>query len=145
MPIVDIRPLLFVPSLAITLHTHGFTIVKHSSALLSPSYTRDSWNDQALREETHYPDIEQVVKEQTGARKVFILGGTARTRRFREPEGRPTPPPVPEGTVVLNTNAESYPAFKADYPRVQGLTKGRSRARRRIPIFISGSMGRGLR
>lgn len=78
MPIVDIRSSLFLPTTPFTLDTHGFTIVKHSSALLSPPYNRDSWNVQELRESIHYPEIEQVVKEQTGASKVLILGGNGK-------------------------------------------------------------------
>jgi hypothetical protein len=37
MPITDIRSSLFLPSPAFTLDTNGFTAIKHSSALLSPS------------------------------------------------------------------------------------------------------------
>lgn len=83
-----------------------------------------SWNNADLRERIHYLEIEKVVKEQTGAEKVLILGGTVRTRLFREPERRPDPSPPPEGTVLLNTNNGNCPAFKADRPRVHGFDQG---------------------
>jgi GA4 desaturase len=40
-----------------------------------------------------------------------------------KPERRRTPPPVPEGTVLKNTNKGNFPAFTADRPRVHGLVQ----------------------
>ncbi|KAE9381060.1 hypothetical protein N431DRAFT_551256 [Stipitochalara longipes BDJ] len=119
MPITDIRSSLFLPSPACTLDTNGFTAIKHSSALLSLPYSRDSWNDANLRERIHYAEIEQMA--------------TARTRLFREPERRPTPPPVPEGTVLPNTNKGNYPAFTANRPRVHGFDKGQEQGPAKKP------------
>ncbi|KAN0122944.1 hypothetical protein V8E51_001270 [Hyaloscypha variabilis] len=141
MPITDIRSLLFQPSPAFTLDTHGFTVIKHPSALLFPPYTRDSWNNASLLESIHYPEIEQVVKDQTGAKTVLILGGTARARLFREPERRPTPAPVPEGTVLPNTNKGNYPAFTANRPRVHGFDKGQEQGPAKKPHIDFGVDG----
>jgi hypothetical protein len=133
MPITDIRPSLFLPSPKWTLDVNGFAVIKHASALSSPPYDRTSWNDQDLRERVHYPEIEKVVKDQTGAKTVVILGGTVRTRLFQEPERRPTPPPLPEGTAPLNTNKGNYPAFKADRPRMHGFDKGQEQGPAKKP------------
>jgi hypothetical protein len=78
-----------------------------------------------------------VVKEQTGASKVLILGGTARTRLFREPKRRHAPPPVQERTVLKNTNKGNYPMFMADRPHVQGFDKGQGQGPAKKPILIS--------
>jgi hypothetical protein len=81
------------------------------------------------------------VKDQTGAKTVLILGGTARTRLFRETERRPTPPPVPEGTVLLNTNKGNYPAFTANRPRVHGFDKGQEQGPAKKPHIDFGVDG----
>ena len=141
MPITDIRSLLFPPPAAFTLDISGFTVVKHPSELLYRPYSWDSWNDAYLRESIYYPEIEKVVKEQTGAKKVLILAGTVRTRLFEEPERRPTPPPLPEGTVPLNTNKGNYPAFKADRPRVRGFDKGQEQGPAKKPRIDFGVDG----
>jgi hypothetical protein len=140
-PITDIRSFLFLPSPAFTLDINGFTVIKHSSALLSPPYSRDSWNDAGLRERIHYPEIEKVVMDQTGAKKVMILGGTVRTRLFKEPERRPTPPLVVEGTALLNTNKGNYSAFTADRPRVHGFDKGQEQGPAKKPHIDFGVDG----
>jgi hypothetical protein len=68
--------------MALTLDASSFTVIKHASAPLSSPYDRSNWIEQDLRECIHYPEIEKLVKEQTGAKTVSILGGAVRTRLF---------------------------------------------------------------
>lgn len=139
VPITDIKPTLSSPVPTYTLDTHGFTVLKHASLLCSPPYTRASWNDHSLREEIHYPEIEAVMKEVTGAKKIMILGGTARTRLHREPE-----PPEPEEARRVEKEGKGnmkYPAFVADKPRVKGFGDDEPQGPAKKPHIDFGPVG----
>ncbi|PVH76917.1 hypothetical protein DL98DRAFT_657107 [Cadophora sp. DSE1049] len=127
------------PSLspAYTLDTHGFTVLKHASALCSPPYTRESWNDHNLRKANHYPEIEDLMLKVTGAKKIMILGGIARTRLHREPV-----PPKPEDVQKrIATGNNTYPAFVADRPRVKGFEENESQGPAKKPHIDFGPVG----
>ncbi|KAL1961550.1 hypothetical protein VTN77DRAFT_1612 [Rasamsonia byssochlamydoides] len=74
----DLRPEIFTESSPYKLETHGFTAVKHQSALLAPPYTVESRKDARLFESIYLPEVNDIVKAATGARKVFALNAAVR-------------------------------------------------------------------
>jgi len=135
--IQDIRPSLFLRSPIYTLDTHGFTVLKHASALSAPPYTRESWNNHNLREAIHYPEIESLMLKVTGAKKIMILGGIARTRLHREP----VPPKPEEVQKRILTGNNTFPAFVADRPRVRGFEANESQGPAKKPHIDFGPVG----
>lgn len=67
--ISDARPIL--PE--VSLDTHGFDLVPHRSAV------RDFYNEQEVKS-VYYPEAEQLLKDMTGADRVFIFDNTVRRR-----------------------------------------------------------------
>jgi hypothetical protein len=66
------------------LDTHGFEVVKHTSALLdSPEYSIDSFKDDAIIQSHYFPEVEDIVKRTTGAHKVFVLNCAVRAKSDR--------------------------------------------------------------
>ncbi|KAL2001275.1 hypothetical protein VTN02DRAFT_1964 [Thermoascus thermophilus] len=74
----DLRPEIFTESSPYRLETHGFTAVKHQSALLAPPYTAESFMDATLFRSIYLPEVYDIVKAATGARKVFALNCAVR-------------------------------------------------------------------
>jgi hypothetical protein len=67
--ISDMRPVL--PE--VSLGTHGFDLVQHRSAV------RDFYNEQEVKA-VYYPEAEQLLKDVTGAERVFVFDNTVRHR-----------------------------------------------------------------
>jgi len=67
LPIHDVRPV----ATETALDEAGFGIVRHRSAV------RDFWDDDEIRR-TYYPEAEALLKELTGAERVFIFDHTTR-------------------------------------------------------------------
>lgn len=68
------------------LDTHGFQVVKHKTALLnSTKYSIDSFKDDTILYNHYFPEVEDIVKRTTGARKVFILSCAIRDDAPRPP------------------------------------------------------------
>lgn len=125
LPVEDLRPTFSCNGSSFTLDINGFTAVKHSSALLSQPYDRSSWNDTSLREQIYYPELCHLLKTLTGASKLMVLGGTARTRLFKETEPLPKGPTV---TKKVEERPHRYPPLNLSSPRVHGFDKGAEQA-----------------
>jgi hypothetical protein len=69
------------------LDTHGFAARKYPSVLHSPPYTRASWNDKNLLCRIYFPEVEQLVKQLTGARLVITEVGLIRDCVHTEVDG----------------------------------------------------------
>src|SRR5262245_40591293 len=67
--ISDMRPILS----DISLDEHGFDLVQHKSAV------RDFYNEQEVKA-VYYPEAEQLLKDLTGADRVFVFDNTVRRR-----------------------------------------------------------------
>ena len=77
MPLHDIRPLPTVDQLhtakegTAQLSTHAFTAVKHASILHSAPYTEASWHDPELLQKVYIPEVEEMLRQITGAKTVI--------------------------------------------------------------------------
>lgn len=69
MPIRDARPI----AADITLDRHGFALVEHVSAV------RDFYDDAEVKR-IYYPEVERLLKDATGADRVFVFDHTTRRR-----------------------------------------------------------------
>ncbi|KAG6040944.1 hypothetical protein E4U41_006535 [Claviceps citrina] len=84
----DVRP----SRSSFTLDSNGFAIVHHVSAVSLPPYERSSWRDSVVRQQIYDPEIIELAKAVTGAKKIFILLASARTAPFEEPQLAPRYP-----------------------------------------------------
>src|SRR6266498_1909707 len=90
LPLHDMRPVPSVDQLPCSkegtaqLATHGFTAVRHPSAMHSAPYSRASWNDPKLLGQIYVPETEDMVKRITGAKKVVTEGLLLRSAIWTE-------------------------------------------------------------
>ena len=82
---VLIRNARLVPG-GFSLDREGFTFRRHESAV-------DLYNDAAV-ERDHYPEIVDLVREETGAARVLVFDHTLRTATSSKPDGTAVRPPV---------------------------------------------------
>jgi len=107
------------------LATHGFTAVRHPSAMHSAPYSRASWNDPKLLGQIYVPETEDMVKRITGAKKVVTEGLLLRSAIWTEEDAlathaghgkkkteqeESTEPPQSTGKDALEVNAD-FPQF----------------------------------
>jgi hypothetical protein len=93
-PLIDLRPRLEDPKYRPVdmLRDYGFGVVKHkSAALFEPFPQRDGEAADTVRLDLYYPEMEDVVRETTGARYVFVThsiyrGGIA-PEKYEIPKG----------------------------------------------------------
>ena len=85
-PLIDIRPSLSGPKYvpADLLKSHGFGVVKHSSALLVQPCVQEDLNEQTVVE-VYHPEIRDLVMKTTGAKHVVIMATVLR-RGARAPQ-----------------------------------------------------------
>ena len=85
-PLIDIRPSLSRPEYtpADLLKSHGFGVVKQSSAALEQLFVDGDVSEHALAD-LYHPEIRQLVMKTTGAKSVFITASVFR-RGKRTPE-----------------------------------------------------------
>jgi hypothetical protein len=94
----DIRREIFSESPKISLATHAFTAVKHKTALLSPPYDADIFTDPDLVEKIYIPEVEEIIKNLTGALKIIVIRSAIRSKK---PD-----PPAPEIQEKTDINKE---------------------------------------
>jgi len=82
-----------------TLDSHGFQIYKHSSV------EKDFVDEEAIKNE-YYPEVEQLLKDATGATRIFIFDHTIR----RQPKDQRTPEAQLRGPVRRVHIDQSYSA-----------------------------------
>ena len=85
-PLIDIRPSVSAPNYVPTdlLKSHGFGVVKHSSAALANFHSQEDLAEQTIVD-VYHPEITSLVTKTTGARHVFITA-TALRRGARSPQ-----------------------------------------------------------
>ena len=66
------------------LDAHGFTVVNHKSAL-----SDDRWFSEADVEDIYLPEVEQIIKEVTGASKAVIVNASFRRKAAVERDEDP--------------------------------------------------------
>jgi hypothetical protein len=97
VPIRDARPIVA----EITLDEHGFSLVEHWSAV------RDFYDEEEVKR-AYYPEAEQLLKDVTGASRVFIFDHTTR-RRIGGFDGRRDGVRQPVSRVHVDHTAKSGP------------------------------------
>jgi hypothetical protein len=104
VPILSVRPVVG----EVSLDREGFAVVHHDSAV------RDFYDDAEVRR-TYYPEAERVLKEATGARRVFVFDHTVR-RRVRGVDDRAAGTPrQPATRVHVDHTAKSGPQRVRDF------------------------------
>ncbi|CAG7952007.1 unnamed protein product [Penicillium salamii] len=66
------------------LSVHSFTARRHHSRLHAAPYTRKSWNDEHLLREIYFPEVEALVQEVTGCKKVVVSAAVIRNETYAE-------------------------------------------------------------
>ncbi|KAI1033024.1 hypothetical protein LB504_006223 [Fusarium proliferatum] len=117
--VTDIRPSVS----SFTLDGNGFQVVKHTSAVGSPPYDHSSWTDPVVRKEVYDPEIIELAKSLTGAKKVMILLASSRNVPFKEPELAP-PYPMPSKSNSGSKEEVAKPTDELPTTRAKGFQKG---------------------
>jgi hypothetical protein len=105
---------------AFTLDREGFAFVQHASAV------RDFWNEDEVRQ-VYYPEAERLIREHTGADRVFVFDHTLR-RRVPEAEDRAAGlPRQPATRVHVDQTLKSGPQRVRDLlpDEADALLRGR--------------------
>jgi hypothetical protein len=115
LPIYDARSVVD----SITLDREGFALVRQRSAV------KDFYNDDEIRS-TYYPEAERLIKEATGANRVFIFDHTVR-KRVTGAADRGGGPRQPAWRVHVDHTAKSGPQRVRDLipDEADELLKGR--------------------
>ena len=116
MRIHDMRPI----TSEIGLDRHGFALVEQRSAV------RDFWDDDEVRR-VYYPEAERVIKQVTGASRVFIFDHLQRRRITGLQDRAPGGPRQPATRVHVDHTAKSGPQRVRDLlpDEAEELLKGR--------------------
>lgn len=111
----DLRPI----ADSVSLDTRGFALIKHDSAV------RDFYDDEEVRR-VYYPEVEQVIRQATGADRVYIFDHTVR-RRVPNAESLPDAPRQPATRVHIDHTARSGPQRVRDLlpDEAEELLRGR--------------------
>ena len=67
-----------------TLDTHGFTARNYPSRLHSEPYSRASWNNETLLKTVYIPEVEEMLRQLTGASKIVTEMALVRTQVHSE-------------------------------------------------------------
>jgi hypothetical protein len=113
----DIRP----KAESYTLDTHGFAVAHHQSMV------RDFWDEAQIRD-VYYPEAERLIREATGADRVFIFDHTLRRRVSGAEDDRNGPVPrQPATRVHVDHTEKSAPQRVRDFlpDEADELLKGR--------------------
>jgi hypothetical protein len=112
----DVRPILS----EVSLDTHGFDLVQHRSAV------RDFYNEQEVKA-IYYPEAEQLLREVTGADRVFIFDNTVRRRLPGTEDRRAGQPRQPVPRVHVDHTERSGPQRVRDLlpDEAEQLLRGR--------------------
>lgn len=85
LPVTDLRPSLNLgEDSPYKLSVHGFTALRHESALHSAPYSRDSWNDERLLRDVYFPEVQELVQKATGCSKVLVTSAILRSAVYKE-------------------------------------------------------------
>ena len=116
MRIHDMRPI----SSDVSLDTQGFALVEQRSAV------QDFWDDDEVRR-VYYPEAERVIKQVTGASRVFIFDHLQRRRITGLQDRAPGGPRQPATRVHVDHTAKSGPQRVRDLlpDEAEELLKGR--------------------
>ena len=86
LPLHDMREDIFSESPKLSLETHAFTAVKHSTALLSPTTEGDPFVDSERIEKIYIPEVEKMIQTLTGATKIIVIRCGLRTKAGVSPK-----------------------------------------------------------
>ena len=139
MRIHDMRPI----SSDVSLDTQGFALVEQRSAV------QDFWDDDEVRR-VYYPEAERVIKQVTGASRVFIFDHLQRRRVTGLQDRAPGGPRQPATRVHVDHTAKSGPQRVRDLlpDEAEELLKGRVQVINFWrPLFqpVAGRAARGVR
>ena len=97
-PLIDVRPEVSDPEYvpADLLKSHGFGVVKHSSALLEQPYVQEELTEKTIAE-VYHPEIRELLTKTLGVKHIFVMAsimrrGTRVPEAFKMPTGLPRKP-----------------------------------------------------
>lgn len=117
MPIHDARPI----ASDINLDREGFTVLPHQSAV------HDFYDDDEVRR-VYYPEAERLLRQVTGASRVFVFDHTVRRRIAGVTDRTAGAPRQPAGRVHVDHTDESGPQRIRDFlgDQAEALLRGRA-------------------
>ena len=104
LPIYSARPV----ASSFSLDVEGFAVLRRRSAV------HDFWDEEELRA-VYYPEVEQTVKDITGASKVFVFDHTLRKRVHGVDDRAPGTPRQPVPAVHVDHTEKSGPQRVRDF------------------------------
>ena len=136
MRIHDMRPI----SSDVSLDTQGFALVEQRSAV------QDFWDDDEVRR-VYYPEAERVIKQVTGASRVFIFDHLQRRRVTGLQDRAPGGPRQPATRVHVDHTAKSGPQRVRDLlpDEAEELLKGRVQVINFVAPALQPAAGRAAR
>jgi hypothetical protein len=116
VPIYNARPV----ASSLSLDAEGFAVLRRRSAV------HDFWDEDELRA-VYYPEVEQALKDITGASKVFVFDHTLRKRVHGVDDRAPGTPRQPVPAVHVDHTEKSGPQRVRDFfgEDAEALLRGR--------------------
>ena len=115
VPLYDVRAGIFSVSPVISLETHGFTAVKHSTALLLPANEGDMFMNAEAIEKIYIPEVEKIIQTLTGARKIIIIRAALRSREPGDLVADNQPPKEDNPTKKPGVDLSNYDYTRPTY------------------------------
>jgi hypothetical protein len=118
LPLHNIRDDVFSEQPVVSLETHGFTAVKHRTALLSPENEGDTFMNAEMIEKIYVPEVEKMIQTLTGARKIVVIRSALRSK---SPESSTAKTPTPETdkpTKIRGLDISNYDVTRPTYNMV---------------------------
>jgi len=116
----DVREDVFSESPKVSLETHAFTAVKHSTALLSPTIEGDPFVDSEKIEKIYVPEVEKMIQTLTGAAKIIVIRSALRSKG-----GNPPKVKTPTSETEKPTKAAEIDLSNYDFNRPAYTLAGR--------------------
>ncbi|KAJ5214275.1 hypothetical protein N7449_001444 [Penicillium cf. viridicatum] len=118
LPLTDMKPSLDLGDESpYKLSVHGFTARRHHSALHAAPYERKSWNDEHLLREIYFPEVQELVQNVTGCKKVVVSAAVLRNELYTEGDPAPATQIEANGqTTSQNDMSELFPPIAGNSP-----------------------------
>ncbi|PIG85949.1 GA4 desaturase [Aspergillus arachidicola] len=115
LPLTDMKPSLEIGEESpYKLSVHGFTARRHHSSLHAAPYDRTSWNNEHLLREIYFPEVQALVQQVTGCKKVVVSAAVLRSEIYNESDPASAPQTEEDGQ---NSDKDHVPTL---FPPIWG-------------------------
>ncbi|KAF2721524.1 GA4 desaturase [Polychaeton citri CBS 116435] len=110
LPLIDMRPSLDLGNDSpYKLSVHGFTARRHHSSLLAAPYDRACWTDEGLLRTVYFPEVQALVQELTGCKKLVVSAAVLRNKIYEEGDSPPEQPARPKSGHGTDDISQPFP------------------------------------